>query len=687
MKRKALSLLLAVLLLITILPTSVFAVSEGDFSLTGGAVTVDGIVDQTIDVAFQANSETTVVAFEGVFSKTETADTEYIQLTKLTPPDGVTLGSYDTNSITSGRVAWVDDVAFAGYTVTANGAVWTAQYTVSKDTPSGTYTVQFSLTDLCDETFDSVLSSKVYTATITVTNNSQSLAAGYTAAIGTTTGTVDVGDVVYVTVNVGSNDQQNFASSEVRVTYDTGKLTFNEDKSTLNGATVDADAGTMVLEDYGENQSFGTAYTLAFTAVAKGEATVTLTSAAFSTQANAEKSDLIPAEISFATVEVTVEQSYSVTLPDIFKGDLSVKDGDDYTFYRADDAENYDYEEVTATFGGQEVDVIENGDGSYTVKNVTGELVITGERSGKKYTVTIAGSGKDDVTANTEAQFGADYSFTMPTSSGYTYELVSIKYKDGSNVSYERDGDTVKILGTNITTDFTITINKEIIPPTVATVKVEGNAASDVTAATSAVPGTDFTFTLTKDSNYDYVISATVNGNTVSVTESSGTYSIASSAFKAGDTIVITANKSVKTESVSVTKYVTVDNGQMWLISIETEKLDGSVFTYKGNNMFWSEKYGAYCYVIVSADAQPAVAASDLAIITGTATVVDYGMDVNMSGKVDANDAQLTYNMYNVHYNDFTEDVTVEKFLRADVNGDGTITTQDAAAIIDHLLS
>jgi hypothetical protein len=106
--------------------------------------------------------------------------------------------------------------------------------------------------------------------------------------------------------------------------------------------------------------------------------------------------------------------------------------------------------------------------------------------------------------------------------------------------------------------------------------------------------------------------------------------------------------------------------------------------------MFWSDKYGengAYCYVVVSADAQPTVASSDLAIITGTATVVNYGMDVNISGKVDANDAQLTYNMYNVHYNDFTEDVTVEKFLRADVNGDGTITTLDAAAIIDHLLS
>jgi len=54
---------------------------------------------------------------------------------------------------------------------------------------------------------------------------------------------------------------------------------------------------------------------------------------------------------------------------------------------------------------------------------------------------------------------------------------------------------------------------------------------------------------------------------------------------------------------------------------------------------------------------------------------------------VDANDAQLTYNIYNAHYDAFDETVTMEKFLRADVNKDGNVDTTDAAAIINKILN
>lgn len=61
-------------------------------------------------------------------------------------------------------------------------------------------------------------------------------------------------------------------------------------------------------------------------------------------------------------------------------------------------------------------------------------------------------------------------------------------------------------------------------------------------------------------------------------------------------------------------------------------------------------------------------------------------MDVNKSEKVDANDAQLTYNMYNAMYSAFSDEVTIEKFLRADVTGDRTVNVQDARMIIDEIL-
>jgi hypothetical protein len=54
---------------------------------------------------------------------------------------------------------------------------------------------------------------------------------------------------------------------------------------------------------------------------------------------------------------------------------------------------------------------------------------------------------------------------------------------------------------------------------------------------------------------------------------------------------------------------------------------------------------------------------------------------------VDANDAQLVYNMYNAMYSAFTEQVTMEKFLCADVNGDAVINVNDATAIINMLLA
>lgn len=518
-------------------------------------------------------------------------------------------------------------------------------------------------------------------------DDSDTLGEGYTASISTTETVACVGDTVKVNVKVASKDYEDYASAELKIVYDSTKLTFDETNSLLNGATVMQENGTLTLEDYGENQSLGIGYTLAFTAAADGETTVTLESAAFSTQAYAEQNDLIPATIASASASVKIIQAHRVELPDIFKGEAYAEEGSDYTFYMADDAKNYEYGEITATMGGETVEVIDNSDGSYTIKNVTGDLVISGTRTGKKFTVTINGSGKDDVTASTEAQYGVDYVFALPDSKEYTYELTSIRYADGTNVAYTRNGVNVKILGTNITGSFTITIDKKAVSAATATVTFEGNAASDASGSSVATPGVAYSFTVSKNANYDYDVTATVNEKSVTLTENDNGYTIAADAFKGGDVIVITVNKAVSTRNVTVSEYVTVDNAQIWLVKVTTEKLDGSLYTYKDNSMFWSEKYGAYCWLIVSENAKPSVVAEDLAIVTGFATEVDYSMDINMSGRVDANDAQLTYNMYNAHYNDFTEDVTIEKFLRADVTGDGIITMQDAAAVINYILN
>ena len=54
--------------------------------------------------------------------------------------------------------------------------------------------------------------------------------------------------------------------------------------------------------------------------------------------------------------------------------------------------------------------------------------------------------------------------------------------------------------------------------------------------------------------------------------------------------------------------------------------------------------------------------------------------DVNMTGLVDINDAQLAYDMYNGEYEDFSI-INMHRFLNADVNADWKINVADAAAI------
>ena len=60
--------------------------------------------------------------------------------------------------------------------------------------------------------------------------------------------------------------------------------------------------------------------------------------------------------------------------------------------------------------------------------------------------------------------------------------------------------------------------------------------------------------------------------------------------------------------------------------------------------------------------------------------------DVNESGKVDINDAQLVFDMYNNEYQDFSN-ATMLKFLKADVSGDKKIDVNDAVAIVTAILA
>ena len=185
-----------------------------------------------------------------------------------------------------------------------------------------------------------------------------------------------------------------------------------------------------------------------------------------------------------------------------------------------------------------------------------------------------------------------------------------------------------------------------------------------------------------QEPGYIYTVTATVNDVEVDVIDNGdGTYTIAGEDVVEGG-IVFTITKTLDTSSVKVSQYVKMDGSTMYLVTCGTA-IEDKVYTYDGVNMFWSDQYDSYCYLVVAKDAFTTdMAKEKIGLKNGTAAAVDYSdVDVNMTNKEDANDAQLVYNMYNAMYTDFGV-VSMEKFLRADVETDKVLNVDDAAAII-----
>ncbi len=582
-------------------------------------------------------------------------------------------------NLANGKIAWQSNNL---ETLTDVMTVAVATFTVPANTPAGTYTVGMKEIELCKDNFRTIWESTA-TASATLTILAAPTGEGYTAGVNTLTTDIAVGGTVTVNVAVDHSIDNQFAAGEMVVNYDSSKLTYTG--SNLDAGKVDSTtAGTLKIADYGDNKNVGTAvYTLNFTAKADGQAAVTLASAAFSDKEGAVGADLMTATVSPATVTLTIEKKvFQVTLPEHFTGAETVMDGGDYTFTLD---ENYTCDNVTATVNGETVTVTKNDDGSYTVKGATGDLVITGTAKPKTYQVSINGNTAQN-DGNT-ATYGTDYTFTLPAdvpagtgTDGTTYSVtVTIggnAYTPASNANRKY---TIK--GTDIKGDIVITVTATPVPAGQFSVTINGEDAT-VGAAVVAKNGTA-TLTLTPEAGYTYVVTATMGGNTANVVVGeNNTYTVAN----VTGNVVFTVTKTLNTEKVTVSAYVTVQNGTAWLVKFETTLAEGKVPTYDGEKMFWSEKYNAYCYLVIASDLQVETAQGKVAVTDGTATNVDYGMDVNMTNKVDANDAQLAYDIYKALYSDF-DTVSMEKFLRADVNLDGKVDTNDAVAVINKILN
>lgn len=325
------------------------------------------------------------------------------------------------------------------------------------------------------------------------------------------------GDTVSLPVSVGSSDEDvtTFNAFDMKFTYDSDMLELVTEK--LDGCTLTSENGTVRVIRYGESMNLGNAFTLQFKAKEMtGKTSVTLTSALVGISDTALTENAKKATLTKAATELTLKKTFTVSLPDGVTSDqgTTVEQGADYTFKISDeDAEFWNYT-VEATIDSDSKEVIDNEDGSYTVKNVTGPLTITVTKTGKPFTVSVTGSGNADVTYSENAAYGTDYKFTVNKDSKYSYEVtatISGETYDGL-VGPDAEGQYT-IAGKDIKGTIEITVNKTEIPAAKEyNVYVEGTGKDDVEAPEKATEGQDFTFTIKCEDGYIYELEVDING-------------------------------------------------------------------------------------------------------------------------------------------------------------------------------
>lgn len=580
------------------------------------------------------------------------------------------------------------DSTSEGLTVPA-GTLYTLTFTAKSDLTaqqSADFTLAlYSVMDTTFQTGDNVDSAlkelvKVTGDAISIAVTPAAAYEGYAVSISEDQ-TKNVGETATVNVEVKNEDIDHFNAVDMQFKYDADKLTLST--TSLTGFTVSDKDGVVRVQGYGDNRRLGQAFALNFKAIDAGEATVQLTSAKVDEAAGAISSDAPEAKLLNDTVTINVI-GYAVNLSKDFTGAEVVAPGEDYTFTAKD--LHYDYA-ITATMGGTPVEVKDNGNGTYTIENVNGNLEITDTTTPKTYDVTVTGEDADKVTAPKKATYLEAYIFTVPagvaatdTTDGYSYSVaVTVDGKEYSGYTVAENQYTIP--GVDVTGAVKIALTKTVISAGYVPVEVAGD---DVTAEDKAEMGKDYTFTVDKKDGYDYVVTATMGGETVEVQDNGdGTYTIEN----VTGPIVINVTKTAQ-ENVDVCEYVKLDGKVMYLVTVAGTVEEGKTFAYDGNAMYISTKYNegknTYCYLVVSdknLTDMKAEAAEKVTQMAATAETVSYDGDVNGTAVVDINDAQLTYDMYNAKYTDFTT-VSMVKFLRADMNGSKNLNTEDAVAIV-----
>lgn len=511
--------------------------------------------------------------------------------------------------------------------------------------------------------------------------------------------TTAVGETALVGLYLGQNStSQEYNTYFFQIDYDAEKLTFTSATIGSNGDIPDiinnnSDAGLLTIGGYGELRS-DRFITLNFTVKAAGEATVKLVKAQMDVRANAAKDAQAAGVPTGQSNTVTILcGGFPVVLPDCATGDAYVTANGDYTF-TADPGYNYGF---SATVDNEKVDIFNNGDGSYTIKNVTGKLVIKANSTPtvKTYAVTVEGDGSGDVSPLTPATHGQNYTFTVTQAANYDYAVavtvnglpVTCTVSSSGSNAY-----TYTIPAASVTGSVVITVKKAPQSGTTQIV-LTGSGAADVwdgVTSYTVKSGEAFAFGINHQDGFDYTVTVMAGEKTLTLqrNENASTYTIPGDYIKGGIIMVSITKTAQLALTVDAAEYVKLINGNaVWLITAVPEtKLPATKSLYYGDTaMFWSEKYEAYAWLLVDKGTAADIAATAKSAISvkGNSTVsVSYSGDVNGTGHIDINDAQYVYDLYNAKHSA----LDMEKFLRCDVNGNREVNVEDVRMVVSLLL-
>lgn len=560
---------------------------------------------------------------------------------------------------------------------------------------------------------------------------------------------VAAGNTVSIPVTVASSKKKitGFNAYDMTFTYDPAALTLNTTSDAAANLTVEDNNGTVRVRRYGATQELGTALTLDFTANKATSSTVTLTAAKFDIDANSINFDAPEATIT--DPDTNVKALWKVTLPDGFLStaddSMLVEDGKDFTFKATDT--HYEYYLNITTNGA--TSIVKMDKATYTIKNITDNVTVTVDNKiGKTYTIKFA--VEDNTTTENKAtvadlvaystttvQYPNDYKFTVKfPGTGYVVWVGIEPDKNKRDYVRQENGDYVyTLLGSSLTGDenneITITLTKR---ENTSQHKIEvvgsGSDAFSENNALTFYSGENYTFTLNKnDTYYDYSVlvyywKQNIGGNGGKnirmeyKDNGDGTYTIIDMPYADVTISISKMAKVIDPDAVEVSTYVELDNktvfkvvvqGSHELLNRDQTTYSYTWFTYDGQKMYCNPRYTKFAgngssssVYLVMVDKGEKLTKEDamakLGIVTSTEQenldqLLKVGSDVNEDGiggvginRRDVNDVQLIYDLYNGLYDSF-ETVSMRKFLKADVNCDGVLDSQDAVKLAGELLA